>query len=133
MTMFEKATRLKLRFDSPKGALTTEDLWDLPLSSATSRANLDDIARGLHRELKATIDEVSFVQPVTAKADDELQLKFDVVKRVIEVRVAERDAAKALAERREKKQRIMELIAKKQDEKLSETSIEDLERMLEAV
>ena len=35
--MFQKASRLKLRFDSPKGLLSVEDLWDLPLTSAGNR------------------------------------------------------------------------------------------------
>ena len=31
--MFTKASRLKLRFQSPAGLLSSEDLWDLPLTS----------------------------------------------------------------------------------------------------
>lgn len=132
VSTFEQATRLKFRFESPVGGLTAEDLWDLPLSSATGRANLDDVAKRLHRQLKSAVDEVSFVQPAL-KTNDELQLKFDVVKRVIDVRVAERDAAAAEAVRREKKQRIMEIIARKEDEQLSSTSVDELRAMLEAV
>ena len=30
--MFEKAARLKLRFDTSKGLVTVEDLFDLPLT-----------------------------------------------------------------------------------------------------
>jgi hypothetical protein len=131
--IFEQAARLKLRFGSPKGALTVEDLYDLPLSSQSGRANLDDIAKALNRQLKVAVDEVSFVAPAAPKANDELELQFAVVKRIIEVRVAERDAAKARQEKAEKKQRIMELIARKRDEALSETSVEDLEKMLAEV
>ena len=29
--MYEKALRMKLRFETPQGPLTVEDLWDLPL------------------------------------------------------------------------------------------------------
>lgn len=131
--MFEQASRLKVRFDTPAGLLSAEDLWDLPLTSATGRANLDDIARGLHGALKEASDNVSFVAPVSNSTDERLQLGFDIVKRVIEVRVAERDAAKSEADRKARKQRIMGIIAQKEDEKLSNTSVEELRQMLEAV
>jgi hypothetical protein len=131
--MFEQASRLKVRFDTSKGLLSVEDLWDLPLTSETGRANLDDIARGLHQALKVSGDNVSFVTPTENKADERLQLGFDVVKRIIEVRVAERDTAKAETDRKARKQRIMSIIAQKEDEKLSGTSLEELRQMLEAV
>ena len=54
--MFEQASRSKFRFNSSQGLLTTEDLWDLPLTS-TRYANLNDIAKELNRTLKATAEE----------------------------------------------------------------------------
>jgi hypothetical protein len=53
--LFEKASRLKLRFSSPAGLLTVEDLWDLPLSAQAKVANLDDIAKGLNKTLEQMI------------------------------------------------------------------------------
>ena len=77
--MFEKAVRLKLRFDSPQGLMSAEDLWDLPLtSSRPNKANLNDIAKEVSRELKASGEE-DFVNP-TSKADETLQLKLEIVK-----------------------------------------------------
>ena len=49
--MFEKASRLKLRFSTSIGMLSAEDLWDLPLSSRNGTANLDDVARNLDVDL----------------------------------------------------------------------------------
>ena len=88
--MFEKATRLKLRFETKKGQLSTEDLWDLPLSSTTGAVNLDDIARALHLKVSTQTD-VSFVNPAAkSPAAEREQLALDVVKQVIAVRLAEK-------------------------------------------
>lgn len=129
--IFERASRLKLRFDTPKGLLSAEDLWDLPLTSGTGKANLDDVARGLHRDLKDADTESFVVKP--AKADETLQVAFDVVKHVIDIRLAENEEARVKSENREKKQRILELISRKQDEALSAKSVEELQDMVTAL
>ena len=127
MSNFEQASRMKLRFDTPKGLLSAEDLWDLPLTSAKG-ANLDDIARGLHIELRSGND-VSFVAP-TQRADTTLQLRFDVVKHVIDTRLAENAAATNAAAAREKKQKLLALIEAKEGESLSQMSIDQLRAMV---
>lgn len=127
--MFEAATRQKLRFESPKGLLSIEDLWDLPLTSATGRANLDQIALDLHSQLKSTADVVSFVDDAT-KSDPVIQLQFDVVKHVIETRKKENAEAVAAKDRAETKQRLLEVLAKKRDSNLEAMSEEDLLKKL---
>lgn len=124
--IFERAARLKLRFETEKGYLDVEDLWDLPLTGRS--VSLDGIAVGLHRKLQDATP-VSFVND-SAEADPTLQLRFDLVKRVIDVRMEESRAALAARDRAEKKQRIMGLIAKKQDEELAGKSTEELEALL---
>ena len=126
--MFEKASRQKLRFDTPKGQLSVEDLWDLPLHSLTGKANLDDIAHVLDTDLKAGTSK-SFVNKATS-ADEVLKLKFDIVIHVINTRLDEREAANKIAEKREQKQKIMAIIEQKKDAALSEASLADLEQML---
>lgn len=130
--LFENASRLKLRFDTPRGSLSIEDLWDLPLISRTGNINLDDIARDLHRQVRETDGEVSFVTPAQGP-NETLQLSFELVKHVIGVRVAERDAAAEAAVRKEKKQRLLELIARKEDETLAGKSLEELRAMVEGL
>lgn len=127
-TMFESASRLKLRFDSPRGAITVEDLWDLPLSAPTAnRASLDAIAMGLQRDLRDTAEITSFVSPTKVDAGRAgLELMLEIVKYIIGVRLAERDEKQAAENRREKKARILELIATKQDAALGEKSVEEL-------
>lgn len=128
MSIFEKAVRLKLRFDTSKGLANIEDLWDLPLTSNVGRPNLDDIARGIHKQLKSG-DDVSFVVP-EQKSNETVQLKFDIVKHIIDAKIAENATALAAKERADKKQKIMALIADKQDESMKGLSIDDLKKLM---
>lgn len=128
--MFEKAARFKLRFETPLGNLSVEDLWDLPLTS-NRNVSLDDVARNLHRSIKEA-EEESFVVKATS-ANEKLQLGFDIVKHIIEVRLAENEAEKTKAENKAKKQKLLSLIADKQDESLKASSVEELQAMVEAL
>ena len=128
MNIFEQAARQKIRFESVLGLLCVEDLWDLPLTSARARANLDDVARLLDAELKST-SSVSFVNDVS-EVNAKTKLMFDVVIHVINTKITEAKAAKSAADVREKKQKIMAIIERKQEESLSAASIDDLQQML---
>lgn len=127
--MFQKASRKKLRFETPLGFLSVEDLWDLPLQSG--KANLDDIAKALFRRVKDQ-DTVSFV--VKSKTqDDTLQLKFDIVKYIIDVRLAEAEVAETAKVNKEKKQQILAIIAAKENEALMGSSLDELRKMAESL
>ncbi len=127
MDLFVLASRSKFRFTP--GAMTAEDLWDLPLSG--NRANLDDIAKDLNRQLKEHKEdkEESFVKPAIAGAG-ELQAKFDLVLMVIKTKMEERDQARAQEEKKANKQKIMALIDRKKDEALAGKSAEELQALL---
>ncbi len=125
--MFEKAARQKLRFECAKGQLSVEDLWDLPLTARHS-ANLDELARGLHRQLKSG-DDVSFVLK-EKKSDDTIQLKFDIVKHIIDIRLAELDARQVAEANRERKQKLLAIIEQKEGQAYTEMSLEDLRKMV---
>lgn len=128
--IFEKASRRKMRFDTAAGQLTAEDLWDMPLSTRSSRptANLDDLARALHKQLKAG-DDVSFVHK-DRKSDDRVQLAFDIVKHVIDVRLAEVEAAEQREAKAQKKQFLLGILADKQGEAYKAMSPEDLQKAI---
>lgn len=126
---FEEASRQKFRFDSPKGALTVEDLWDLPLTG--NGASLDGIARSLYKQLQETAEE-SFVAPAK-KTNPLIQRKFVLVKYIIDVRLAESEAATKAKDLKEKKQKLMALIEEKKDESLKQASIDELQRMLDSL
>lgn len=121
--MFEQASRQKLRFDTGVGLLTVEDLWALPLSTTNNKPNLDAIAVELNKALKGT--EESFVS--NKKKDAILQLKFDLVKHIIDTRMQEIDAKTKEAQRSAQIGKIDELIAAKEDAALSELTIEQLQ------
>ena len=123
--IFEKATRLGLQFDSAQGQLEIHDLWDLPLSSKQDkRANLDDIAKGLYKKLQNSSD-ISFVETET-RTDTISQLKFDIVKHIISVRLEENKIARETKERSEKKQQLLALVAQKEGEHLAGLSLDEL-------
>lgn len=124
--IFEQAARRALRFDSRVGQLTVEDLWTLPLTSNTNKPNLDAMAVELNRQIKATTEE-SFVK--SAKKDEVLQLRFDIVKHILDTRVAENEEKTKAKQRESQLTKIDEVIAKKQDAALENMSLEDLEKM----
>ena len=128
MNIFEQATRAKIRFSTPVGMLSVEDLWDLPLTSTAKRANLDDVARLLDADLKSTTS-ISFVSDVS-EVNAQTKLAFDVALHIINVKIAGQKAAQEAVAIREKKQKIMAIIEQKQDESLSAASIDDLQSML---
>lgn len=125
MDLFLEASRRKLRFTTSKGVASVEDLWVLPLKNAG--LCLDAIAIELHNKLEAT-GKISFVTEV--KADDTLQLQFDIVKKIIDIRLEERKAADDAQKRRALKDKISEILAHKQDAAWNEKSVEELQAEL---
>lgn len=119
--MFEKAVKGKYRFPY-KGQIAVEDLYDLPLGS------LDTVFKTLNAEVKKT-DEESLLQTKSEK-DDILSTKIEIVKYIFNEKLEEKKNRQEAAERKEKKQKIMQIIATKQDEALRNASVEDLQKML---
>ena len=130
MSLFEQAARKKIRFETSAGVWTVEDLWDMPLEKRGRLANLNDLAIGLHNELQAT--QVSFVTPVTEKNSD-IQLKFDLVKHVIDTRLAENTAAAARVAKAQEKQKLLAILARKKEGDLEGKTVEELEAMIAAL
>lgn len=131
--MFEQASRIGLRFSSARGGLSVEDLWHLPLTSPTGRSiNLDDIAKGLRRELKSE-DEESFVKPAPVAALAEKKLAFEIVKHIISVLVAERDAASEAKAKSEQKQKLLSVLSRKKDQELEGKTAEEIEAMINSL
>jgi hypothetical protein len=123
--LFQQASRRKLRFDSSIGQLSTEQLWELNLSQ------LNDLAVSLSRKVKDVSTE-SFIQTET-KVPKELSLRFEIVKAIIAVKLEEADKAKKSAERKVQRDKLLNALANKQDEKINSMSIKALEKELDAL
>jgi hypothetical protein len=128
MNIFEQASRQKIRFSSNKGDLTTEQLWDLPLTSKT-QFDLDTIAKTVHASL-ALVSTTSFVTQVSDPAKSRLELAMELVKHVIAVRVAENQAANDRAKARAERDRLINVLADKQDQALREMSADEIKARL---
>lgn len=130
MNYFKAASQLKLRFDSPAGKLSVDDLWDLPLTSKTGRANLNDIARALNAKRKASNEENFVASLATSAVDSAADIGFNVVLEVIKTKEADNAAALQAAERKAQKQKILELLDTKKDEALASKSEDELRALL---
>jgi len=128
MSLFEQATRGKLRFSTDRGVLTVEQLWDMPLQSKTN-FDLDTIAKGVNRELKA-VGEESFVATSTNPAAGVLTLKLDVLKHIIGVKMNENKIAAERSARTEERQKLLGILDKKQDAALEELTPEQIRERL---
>ena len=122
INLFEIASKQKLRFTTTKGLLSTEDLWDLPLTT------LNDLAQFLNKQVKEAGEE-SFIE-VKSYANEKLDNMFEIVKHIIKVKLAERETLKVAKENATKKAQILELIHQKKNESLASMPVEELEKML---
>lgn len=120
--MYKEASQQKLRFQTNKGLLSVEQLWDLPLT------DLDSLAVSLETAYKESKGK-SFLNVRTVK-DKGLKLQFDIVLDVLQTKVEEQDALRKAKEVKEHNQKIISLISKKQDEDLAGKSIAELEALL---
>jgi hypothetical protein len=132
VNIFEQATRLDLYFQLPIGELNIQSLWKLkPVKKAGKL--VDDLA-DYEIELKEQLSKFgqSRRRGSVAKTEEQelLELKLAIVSHILDVKDAEAQAAKEEVARKVHNQKIQELIAKKQDDKLGELSLEELQALL---
>lgn len=129
--LFEYAVRNKLRFASTKGDLTVEQLWDVPLRSRDD-FNLNTIAKAANKAWK-DISEESFVETAKTPQHARLEMALETVKYVIDIKLAEEDAAKKRADNKAEKEKLLAILAEKQDGKLSALSEAELKKRIAAL
>lgn len=120
--IFEYAVRNKVRFPF-RGNISVEDLWDLSLT------NLDSIYKTLNKQVKQSEEESLLA--TKSSVDKELEVQIDIVKYIVSVKLAEQETREKESAKKCRKQKIMSIIAAKQDEALQNSSVEDLQKMLD--
>ena len=124
MNIFEYAVENKLRFPY-KGLISTEDLYALSVS------DLDTIYKTLKREAKRNGEE----SLLATKSNDDVALdtKIEIVKYIVEKKLAQVEARKTAAANKAKKEKILSVLEEKQDAALKNMSEEDLRKMLDTL
>ena len=124
MNIFEYAVENKLRFPY-KGLISVEDLYALSVS------DLDTIYKTLKREAKRNGEE----SLLATKSNDDVALdtKIEIVKHIVEKKLAQVEARKTAAANKAKKEKILSILEEKQDAALKNMSEEDLRKMLDTL
>lgn len=132
MNMFEQASRLKLRFAvGTRVNLTVENLWDLPLTNVKGE-DLDHIAIELQEKLST--NEKSFVVQQSKNKETQLnQLKFDIVKYIIDVRLEEQKVANLERQRAQEISTLKELQKQAKIRDLQNLSSEEIEERIKSL
>jgi hypothetical protein len=131
MNIFEQATRRAIRFESAKGDLSVEQLWDLPLQSR-NQFDLDTVAKTVNRQLNDVTEE-SFVSVRENPAKETLSLKLEIVKHIISVKLQEAEEARNRANKASEKEKLLRLLDEKQNEALRALTPEEIQERLKAL
>ena len=121
VNLYEVTTRENYLFPF-KGMINVIDLWNLSLT------NLDSVFKTLNAEVKKS-EEESLLNAKT-KEDEDLTNKIEIIKYIVNKKLAEKEAREKEKKNKEKRQRILEIKAKRQDEALENMSDEDLDKLL---
>lgn len=119
--IFEVATRKKFKFDF-RGQQPVEELWELSVE------NLDIIFKGLNSQLKAVKQE-SLLETKTQK-DEELEMKIEIVKHIVKVKLSEAKARENTQAKKEERQKLLEALNEKNNEDIKSMSKEEIQKKL---
>ena len=122
MNIFEYAVRNKTRFPF-KGLISVEDLFDLSVT------DLDSIYKTLNKQIKQSEEES--LLSVKASVDTELETQIAIIKHIVSVKLTEREARERAFAKKAQTQKLMSIIAEKEDEALRNASVDDLRKMLD--
>lgn len=118
--IFEYAVRNKLRFPY-KGTISTEDLWDLPVTE------LDKIYKVINKKNKAN-EEESLLS--TSSVDMDTLVSIDIIKYIVNYKLKKKEENEQAKKRAEDRQFIMNIVEKKRKQSLEDKTEEELLEML---
>lgn len=127
MNIFERASRKKLRFATNTiGELSTEQLWELPLTARSDqKPDLDKLARYAAKELR-DMDEGSFVKKEPNQAKIDMELRLEILKHIIESKLADEKAAEERTVKAERKRRLLAALNAQEDKALAGMSRDEI-------
>jgi hypothetical protein len=126
MADYKQATKLRLRFDTEKGVLSIEQLWDL------NRAQLSRTIRSVKETIiEQDDDDLAFLEDSSRTVDSIDKLKFEILKDIYITKKEEAEDLINARKRKEHNERIMTLIQEKKEGQLKDKSVEELEAMLQ--
>jgi len=121
-SMFEQASRLRIRFATAKGNLTVEDLWSLSL------VHLDSIAVHLSKLLEEN-PRTTFLS--TQGSDNQiLKLSFDIAYYILSKRLEEDRLAKLTEQNKQKRKLLTDLLHEKEQDSLKSLTLEELKAQI---
>ena len=120
--LFVLATKNNYQFPF-RGMINVIDLWDLSVQ------DLDSVFKTLNREVKKSEEESLLSSK--SKEDEVIANKIEIVKYIVSVKLAEKEARENERKNKETRQRLLEIKAKRQDAALENMSDEELDKMIE--
>ena len=125
--IFEQASRKALRFQTIKGELTVEQLWQLNLDKG--EVNLYQLATELVADVNSKPQkELSFFKKKTNK-NELAELKFAIIEHIVITKVSEIEENESAAVRKSEIDEIDRLISQKEAESKASMSLEELKKL----
>lgn len=119
--MYKQASKIKLRFETPKGLLNVEQLWGLK-ESQLKELILDAKSKLVKVE---DFEDLSFLDLVS-KENELDKLRFDILVDIYKTKQEAINKQKEMQENKMYNAMIDEIIAEKQNESLKSLSVEEL-------
>jgi hypothetical protein len=127
--IFLRASRLRLRFGSPNGQLSVEDIWDIPLSTTRSnKASLENIGAPLLARQRELAEGASiFAETTPSPEKTKVDLQVAILREVAQIRQAENKAKTQAAAKASEKARLEQLIREREG---NELPLDELKKQL---
>jgi len=124
--IFKYAVINKLRFPY-RGQIATEDINDLSVEE------LDGIFKNLNSQKKLKSEESLLKKETKTKAERDLEVKIEIVKAIVEDKLKASEERKNAIAKKAEKEKILRILAQKEDEVLLDKTPEELRAIAESL